>query len=267
MRVRLVCGFMLWASAFSTPAVAQDGVACLQAQLTDLGFDPGPIDGTMRPAVREAGQDWCADRRLPELRCRTALSWCREIGLAMPEAQKHWPVNALPQIIETETARSKAILSQAEAVVRAHFKDLYQIEIAGRVVFIGASDAAFFIQVARTALAALNRPTRTITINGDRLCRGPKIGGAANRGFMAFCWPTDEETAAWQAEIAPALRKVMVHEFAHAVQYKLAANNPAQQVDGNWNLGPHWTVKGVAELVESQYVSGLHVVDGEAFFR
>ena len=86
MRAALAVGLALWAGTLGLPIAAQDGVACLQAQLRDLGHDPGPVDGTMRPAVRDAAQAWGGGDAFPDLRRRTATSWCRELGIANPLA-------------------------------------------------------------------------------------------------------------------------------------------------------------------------------------
>ena len=262
MRYVLALAVALWAG----PVAAQEAVACLQSQLNALGFDPGPVDGTMRPSVRDAGRAWSAGRDLPELRRRTAATWCRTVGLAHPDLQKYWPNRALPQLVRAPDPSGAAVLRQADDAVRAYFRDTYQIELAARAALIGASDGTFFDSALSRVLTDMGRMDRPKPVDIERLCRDGKIGGAANRGYMVFCWPKADETPEWQSRIGPDLRKVMAHEFTHQVQYALASDDPARRGADDWHLGPHWMVEGVAELVEWQFDTGTLRAEGTALF-
>ncbi|WP_299293443.1 hypothetical protein [uncultured Tateyamaria sp.] len=261
MRLVLALALAVWAG----PLAAQDGVACLQSQLSALGHDPGPVDGTMRPSVRDAAAAWGGGDAFPGLRRGTATSWCREIGLSDPALKSHWP-SAKPLIIAAETPIATALLRQSFEAIQTYFRDIQGIELATRVAVIGAGEGGFFDPALVDVLMQLERPARARPIDTARLCNGRTVGGAANRPYMLFCWPQTVEDPAWQARIAPELRRVMAHEYTHQVQYALAADDPAQRVDGVWRLGPHWMVEGVAELVEWQFVSGQQTTDGADLF-
>ncbi|WP_415401999.1 hypothetical protein [Tateyamaria sp. SN3-11] len=265
MRSALALGFALWAGAFGLPAAAQEGVACLQAQLTDLGHDPGPVDGTMRPAVRDAAQAWGGGDGFPDLRRRTATSWCREIGIANPDLQTYWPSRA-PVTLRAQSPAGEALLRQSVANVRAYFQEQHGIALATRVALVGTSDPAFVNPALQEVLAELGRRPRVRLIDTARLCQGEKVGGAANRGYMLFCWPDALEDTAWQAVTRPELQKVMVHEYTHQVQYALAADDPARRENGAWLLGPHWMIEGMAELIEWQFETGIIDADGTTLF-
>lgn len=250
----------LWAGVLSAPLAAQDGVACLQNQLKTLGLDPGDADGTMRPSVRAAADDVPDTGALPLLQRRTAMSWCRALGTRDPQLRVFWPSEVEPDI-NAPTPTEKTLLRATDAVVRAYFRDTYDIELATHVAWIGAQDPAYFDTAINDVLRKKGRTNRTRPLDTDRLCRGRKIGGAANRGYMMFCWPGGLDSTKAQD-----LRPVAVHEYTHQVQYAFAADDPPQRVDGKWVFGPDWMVEGLAEVVEWQFKSGSLETDGTALF-
>jgi len=248
----------LWLGA--GPSIAQEGVACLQNQLNILGFEPGAADGTMRPQVRDAAKNVQDSAALPPLQRRTAMSWCREMGMREPQLRAFWPSDIPPEIF-APSLEERDMLSETDAVVRAFFRDTYEIELATRVALIGSGAPAFFEPAIDDLLRARARGSRSRVLDTGRLCQGSKIGGAANRGYMMFCWP-----GGMNQEKLAQLRPIAVHEYAHQVQYAFAADDPPQRVEGEWVFGPDWMVEGLAEVVEWQFKTGALETDGTALF-
>ncbi len=248
----------LWLGA--GPLIAQEGVACLQNQLNILGFEPGAADGTMRPPVRDAAKNVQDTSEFPPLQRRTAMSWCRDLGMRDPQLRAFWPSDIPPEII-APSSEERAILTETDTVVRAFFRDTYGIELATRVALIGAGTPAFFEPAIDDLLRARGRGSRSRVLDAGRLCQGAKIGGAANRGYMMFCWPGGMER-----DRLSQLRPIAVHEYTHQVQYAFAADDPPQRMDNEWVFGPDWMVEGLAEVVEWQFKTGSLETDGTALF-
>ncbi|WP_299368963.1 hypothetical protein [uncultured Tateyamaria sp.] len=261
MRCALALALAVWAG----PLAAQDGVACLQNQLAALGHYPGPADGTMRPSVRAAAAQVDQVPGLPDLRRRTATSWCREIGRTNPDMRAFWPSEQDPLIL-TEAPADADLLRATLDRVRAYFRDSHDIELATAVAVIGSADPATFDPAIARVNAAQQRPGRAKPVDTTRFCPERGVGGAANRAYVMFCWSDTIAQGGWSPEDTARLAKVMAHEYTHQVQYALAADDPAQKVDGAWALGPHWMVEGVAELVEWQFDSDRILADGPALF-
>ena len=70
---------VLCGSAWAVPALAD--VACVQQQLTDLGFDPGPVDGSLGKRTVNAATLFAANAGLSmdTLRKGNADAWCEAI--------------------------------------------------------------------------------------------------------------------------------------------------------------------------------------------
>lgn len=85
------------ALCFATPSLAN--VTCVQQQLTDAGFDPGPVDGALGKKTRTAAAAF-AEREsieLPALTAETSWKWCSALRrAAMGDAADDLPeVNGL----------------------------------------------------------------------------------------------------------------------------------------------------------------------------
>ena len=67
---------LLVAVLFSSPALAD--VTCVQRELTELGYDPGPIDGDLGGRTREAAAAFAAavGLTMPALSSDTSTQWC-----------------------------------------------------------------------------------------------------------------------------------------------------------------------------------------------
>jgi hypothetical protein len=78
----LGAGVLAGLLALSIPAVADEAVSCVQQQLTDLGYAPGPVDGALGRRTQNAAASLARDLglALPELDAGTAAQWCTEIA-------------------------------------------------------------------------------------------------------------------------------------------------------------------------------------------
>lgn len=266
MRARLALGLVLWTGLGFSAQASSDGIACLKAQLHDLGHYDGPLGGTANLNVLAAAQAWRQDRLLPDLSLSTAMTWCRTIGLLDPDQQRFWPSQKTPDVFST-SAEGEAALRDGDAVVRAFFQETYGIGLATPVAIVGSGRLRQLDDLVTQALRAQNRNYRARPLPTERFCRKGRIGGAANRGYMVFCWPGSDETTSWNAQAQASLLSVMVHEYAHQVQYALASDDPPRRVGGDWALRPHWFVEGMAELIEWQFVTGAELAEGADLFN
>jgi peptidoglycan hydrolase-like protein with peptidoglycan-binding domain len=87
---------LIAACLFGTAAnAAQAGMACVQKQMKELGFDAGPADGSLGAKTRaatEAYNDWMATRDasgvLPAISQANGQFWCTQVAKAHPELAK-----------------------------------------------------------------------------------------------------------------------------------------------------------------------------------
>lgn len=265
MRAALALGFVLWAGFCFSAQAGSAGISCVKSQLHGLGYYDGPVNGTLGADLVPAANAWRRERILPELTSSTAMTWCRRIGMLEPALKRHWPSEG-PVQVYSPSIEGAAALREGDAVARAFFKDTYGIELATPVAVVGSNQLDELDGLVAQALRAQGRGHRARPLPIDRFCREGQIGGAANRGYVVFCWPGADATAAWRALTQADLHAVMVHEYAHQVQYALASDAPARKADGNWALRPHWFVEGMAELIEWQFVTGAQLVDGPELF-
>ena len=84
----LVAGFIAGSTAFgagTSPAFAQNqDLICVQQQLADRGFDPGPADGVMGGLTRSAAEIYAVliPNDLPAIATATADDWCEALQTA-----------------------------------------------------------------------------------------------------------------------------------------------------------------------------------------
>lgn len=99
----------LVAVLFPTPLLAD--IACVQTELTRLGFDPGPVDGRMGGRTASAAADFAdkAGMALPALGNDNGAQWCRELR-AFAEKGGEWKLNP----IDLKTP-PRGVLSQADS--------------------------------------------------------------------------------------------------------------------------------------------------------
>ncbi len=160
------------------------------------------------------------------------------------------------------------VLHYTHVRVRAYFLANFNMTVAAPYALAAGRDAqGLKTQLART-YAALGKPARKTPLVAARVCPGTRIGGVANRTFVALCWQEDAQfDAAWAARARDLAGPVMAHEYVHQLQYDLAQDRPARRGADDWLLGPAWLVEGTAEVFERHFRTRGAPVDGVALFE
>lgn len=254
-----------------TPAWASTStVACVQAQMAQLGFDAGPVDGQSGPKTR-MGVDRFVDSlpdtvarqallNLPKFSKRASAGWCRELARLFPQVQVHLPSLNTPLLFApssvSDTQRIEIQLSfrRAENFLREHF----DVRLASQVELVVADGPDAFREQLRHALLPSELPRHRLTPTVNRYCGGHFLGAAAFRNHLAFCWRSFDEAdpgmvLLWQQK----LDRAMVHEFVHHMQRELSNDKVQRWIKKGTNprrrIGPPWMVEGTAEYIEQKY--------------
>ncbi len=169
--------------------------------------------------------------------------------------------------IQAASVQERALLRQTEAQVRRYFRTTFGVEVTTPFALVGAGDAEALLSQVQAAQSAGGWRVRRKPLNAARVCPSGRIGGAANRTFIALCWPMPVTGGAGYHGLRLSAGAVLAHEYIHQLQYDLAQDRPAQRLGDYWLLGPAWLVEGTAEVFEEHYRTGGAAVDGAALFN
>ncbi|GAA6164307.1 hypothetical protein NBRC116590_20110 [Pelagimonas sp. KU-00592-HH] len=255
----LTAGFLLT----SPTARADEYVRCLQNQLTELGYDPGPVDGLWGKRTKAAAIDLReTEPRLQNIdmldnpRRISAISWCREVGIQFSKARQYRPVDELPPDMlfdDDMTLFEKSRIRSNARRARNELRTFYRIDPAGLTTVIAGSDIRQLSDNLRKAMRKRGGPTNGMTSFVKEHCKSADPYAAfALYGIIVICTdaalPHEE---AWK-NISKSLNRIMIHEFVHIYQleYSLASTHP-HRFRKNVNLvGPAWLIEGAAMMVE-----------------
>lgn len=255
----LTAGFLLT----SPKARADEYVRCLQNQLTELGYDPGPVDGLWGKRTKAAALDLReTEPRLQNIdlldnpRRISAISWCREVGIQFSKARQYRPVDELPPDMmfdDDMTLFEKSDIRSNARHARNELRTFYRMDPAGLTTVIAGSDIRQLSDNLRKAMRKRGGPTNGMTSFVKEHCKSADPYAAfALYGIIVICTdaalPHEE---AWK-NISKSLYRIMIHEFVHIYQleYSLASTHP-HRFRKNVNLvGPAWLMEGAAMMVE-----------------
>jgi hypothetical protein len=245
----IVCGFVGLSSA---SFAADANVRCLQGQLTQLGQDPGTIDGAWGQKTRAAGEAYRlgggAALVLPDLSRETAGEWCEVLAAAD---------SALAPFAK---ARFDFVYDTAENVP------------AKEVTLIQAGlDLAerYFAKTFEGGIPVDKKPGITVKIVATGKGNQEEGGGGGvatamdKRGIRPFFdvanvqWNQNSEWRGWTTETDS--MKTVIHEYTHGWQASLGALTMYEQPLGNWINEGMAEYVAYAALVDAGRLDWAHV--------
>jgi len=254
--------FFLLISYFPSQIAAQpdEGVRCVQAQLTAAGHNAGPTDGLLGPRTKSALKAFEKQNGVVTTRTfNVALgnSICRRIGMMRADLRQYWPsgsggvsviyADSIDEAFRKEFDR--ALAKPVDAV-----SSLLEVELAGRDIIV----------VAETA-AELERLVKQNTgLNISNLGRGIRdacgtfrnFAGRTAPGIAYFC---KSPTASVQSGIERSwLDFTIAHEFMHLAQLQLAGTvNPSLGYKARLDAeGSIWLIEGSAQAFGNRMALG-----------
>ncbi|MCB1397871.1 MAG: hypothetical protein H6898_03335 [Rhodobacter sp.] len=249
---RLLCALALTFLGSFGALATNENVLCLQNQLAAAGYDPGTIDGHVRPGTYDAFDSYADARRLPgsrRLSPGTALSLCRLIGLDDAAMQRFWPVSTGTLRMVFEPGLSPALQTFIEERLPAIHRQTAQqlgITLAGTdTVIVGTSRAAL------SALLDEHLPEGIVFENADtaldeQCTRRSRLGGFTVGGTAVFCLPAQ---ATLGGSVDPTdLIDLIAHEVVHLVVRQILPAPPGDSSDPERVAltGPLWLHEGHA---------------------
>lgn len=228
-------------------------VRCVQAQLTEAGFDAGGVDGIVGPRTRRALEAFATAHDLVRGRALdsgTAINWCRRIGEAVPSLRVHWPSRQVEMdfdIADSVDAALTRMVRDRAAPIRREVADRLGLQLAATDWLVLGSDPAW---LRREIERHVDYRIHDIAGAIAEHCSNPEsLGAFSAPGIMVICahsglrlndnLSTDE------------LRFVLAHESTHLVQFQVAGSAGGRtRADERIALeGPMWLVEGLADLV------------------
>lgn len=241
-------------------------VACVQQQLTGLGYGglkaTGKVDAATRAAAKafKSKSSAGAIRALPVFKLETAVGWCREIAAAHPKTRKHMPSAQSPIVLAHGGAKSvpHTMVARAFAETEGFFRRQYGFQSASRVDVAGSHD----IRELAGFTAELQRKRRFssggIAKGLNKACnQGHSYGGVAYRNQLLVCWPKPKSLdRKWQRKTSAIVTGIMVHEYMHHAQRELTNDKffASRNYYARRKMGPAWMVEGTAEVVQFDWL-------------
>ncbi len=255
-------------SVFNTAQAdpARDLSRCVQHQITDLGYNPGPIDGVIGPQTRKAAAQLRQTHplrglisNLPPVDRYSAVSWCRELSRLSATAGRYRPALDVPKIAVDDTLGigPRGLVKMSAQSAMGFFRSKHSIRLTSRVEF-AASNSLEGISTQAKTLDSTTPPRLSHLRDWAKTGCGRKTGvtGVAFNTAIFFCWPLGgSHNKVWANLIRKEFEHVMVHEMMHLVQRELAHEvvPQRQRKKSQSNMGPNWLVEGAAVLIADQY--------------
>lgn len=251
---------------------ADDHVACVQEQLAALGFDPGPVDGLNGPRTRSALKAYL-DRvrdedlravfdQLPQFAERSAVGWCREIGLQSPRAAALMPSANPPKLYVGQDVHPDLVahVEQAFRDAEAFLLRRYGVRVASQVKIILATNVEDWHDLVNEAGTMKLQGWAEIRARAKRDCETEfGLGASASRDGLSFC---GKVMALKEPALGDLYRLVlsvtMAHEMVHNAQREFSFDKVARWVTNpdavRPRMGPAWMVEGSAQVIEQAFM-------------
>ena len=239
---------------FPTTVLAQlqEGIRCVQEQLTAAGFDPGPSDGRLRSKTRRALTAYqekhgtLSSRKLDET---LGNAYCRLIGLQQPALQEHWPAksDSRPVMVFSKSISDDVIKEINSSVDRAYdrFDELFGLQLAGRdVIVVGSREHELKRLISRNSIIAIRHLTQDIR---NACAWKGEVAGASLPGIYFVC--VNAGRGAGPINDRPRLDFQIANGVMGLVQRQLGGSVPYER--GQKELleshGPAWLSTGVSQ--------------------
>ncbi len=258
-------GLALGLTVLTAPASADPFVACVQRQLAELGYDPGPADGVMGRRTRAAWRVMKDAhessfsgylRDLPELSRGNAIHWCRELPAIRAELAAMRPsVGEVKLRANSEQAETE--VRQAYNSVREFLLQEFGLVLAGNIGIAAADDWKVLQVLAHRVKADItaggSSPDAKIRTRCDN---GDAYGATAYQDWIFICWRKPEGAERdWLDSARKWLWPVVAHEYVHIAQAELSGTRSTLKgSDAQRRLmGPLWMIEGTAQVLEAHY--------------
>lgn len=272
-RLVLTAGLALAAA----PAAADPFVACVQEQLTELGFDPGPADGVMGRRTRAAWQVMRAGYEaefpqaltgLPPLSKGSAVHWCRELPGLRYVLARYLPSRKAPVVRAGNTLAATALQLNYAQVSKFMARDM-GMPIATRPGLAAADAEADMKRQVKVLVRELGWAPIKFTKPIRRACdRDSGYSAKAFPGMFFICWAKDRDYgAAWLRDSRRWLGPVIAHEYVHLWQAEIAGEYGLRKRHPVIWAGKSaaWLDEGAAELVREKYAAAKGYYQPETF--
>lgn len=261
----LAFSLALAAGAQAAPAAADPFVKCVQGQLAELGYDPGPEDGRLTQSTRSALQTMRQSHsragagplaQLPALTQKTAIHWCRELPALRSGLDRHMP-SAAPVLLLADSPNAEKGIRQAFDRVLWFMEREYGVVLAGNIGIAAAGNTKTVQGYVRRLLSQMSDATFNADASIAAHCKNPfGVAGAAYLKFMYICWDNPHQAdKAWLKRSRKWLGGMMAHEYMHLVQAELggARSEGFNATAVRARMGPSWLVEGSAEAVAARF--------------
>lgn len=242
-------------------AQIREGVRCVQNQLAEAGFNPGPADGLVGANTRRALAEFQAETGLVmEHRFETDLgnSLCRRIGLMRPELKTFWPSlqNRQPKIVYSDGVREDLRARIMLAVTRAQtgIRNTFQVELAGRDVIVVADNPR---DLRRLVAEHVGLPAVDQSATIAESCTSFRgMDGTILPGLLYICVPSEADR---QAELDWVWGEfLLARQMVFLMQAQLAGVGRVEWgVDEKMKRdGPAWLMAGSAQAYGNKFALG-----------
>jgi len=243
---------------FSVSARADEYIACVQQQLTNLSFDVGPVDGVMGSKTKNAAKELSGKTpeidAFPELNLHTASIWCKRLGEKF-ELKNTWPSSRRPlrlEIGEEVTPTQKRLIKDEAKLAQEFLNSSLGISIPGTIIITASNNMNELVNLTAKELVGIESKN-TVRQQLNNQCRGRSQTGASyGSGLVALCFGKNlRKENAWNNDAHEFLRRLVVHELSHEYQKQLIGNyRTAGGQVRDTKRGPKWLFEGTAIAIE-----------------
>lgn len=241
----------------STPSHANEYIACVQEQLSELSFEVGAVDGVVgvktKDAVTELSIKSPELKSLPNISSHTASIWCKRIGEKF-KLTAIWPSSKNSLRLEIgeniNPIQGKLIAEESQQALEFLNSSL-GVSIPGTIVITASNDINELVKLTAKELRGIET-RKTIKQQLNAQCKNRPQSGASYGGVIALCFGTKFRVdESWDKEAQELLRRLIVHEMSHEYQKQLIGNY--RRAGGNIRnskRGPKWLFEGTAIVFE-----------------